>query len=353
MKLLSFVSSTILIGSFCSTVSGQSIVDLALSSDLLTTLVTAVSEAGLIDTLSDPMANLTVFAPTDEAFGALDPDFLAKLLTPNWKVHLIWTLSHHLVQGPVLSTDITDGLVVDSLLAPLTILGVAPLTFSTDGGVFITGRAFNDSQVISADLMASNGVVHVVDQVFVPAVVGVTDFYSGLGQIPGFATLLGLIEDAELVEFVSTGTYTVFGVPDPVFAGLPAGALDGANITAILLNHFIVGPPLPAALLSAGMNVTTALGVTYESSVIDGVVYIGTVPVVQADLVGKNGIAHVIGGILIPPTPPMEELTTMAPIMPAMAPVTTMPSVMPSAANSMMSPVLGAASAALALVALL
>ena len=282
---LSFVS-VLLLGPLCSTfVSGQNIVERAQNSPILTTLVTAVVEAGLFDTLSDPMANLTVFAPTDDAFGALDQDFLATLLTPNWKVHLTWVLRHHLLSGVVLSTDITDGLVVDSLLAPLTAVGEAPLTFSTDGGVFISGRGFNDSEVISANLDADNGVVHVVDQVCVPEAVGI-DLYTGIGEVPGFGILRGLLQDAGLADFVSNEIVTAFGVPDLVFNGMPAGSLDGANITAILLNHFVLGPPLPAAMLAAGMNITTALGVTYETSVRNGLVYVGEVPVVLGIIVG-------------------------------------------------------------------
>lgn len=118
-----------------------------------TTLLAAVEAAGLTDTLKGD-GPFTVFAPTDEAFAALpagtvesllaDPEALAKILT------------YHVVAGKVMSTDLSDGLVAE------TING-AEVTFAIGDSVMV-----NDATVTAADIEASNGVIHVIDKVIMP-----------------------------------------------------------------------------------------------------------------------------------------------------------------------------------------
>jgi len=119
-----------------------------------TTLVAAVQAAGLVDTLKGD-GPFTVFAPTDEAFAALpegtvegllaDPDALAKILT------------YHVVAGKVMSTDLSNNMMA------ATVNG-ADVTIMTEGGVMV-----NDANVVTADIEASNGVIHVIDKVILPA----------------------------------------------------------------------------------------------------------------------------------------------------------------------------------------
>merc|ERR1719469_435255 len=125
--------------------------------DDLSTLVTALGLADLVDTVSGTDV-LTVFAPTNEAFAALK-DVGTCLLKPENKAALTEVLKYHVVSEYVLSTDITDGLEVDTVDAP------EKLTFSTTGGVKINGKA----TVTIPDNYCTNGVVHIIDQVLVPA----------------------------------------------------------------------------------------------------------------------------------------------------------------------------------------
>jgi transforming growth factor-beta-induced protein len=283
----------------------QSIAEIAVSDSELSTLVAAATTAGFVDVLASA-EGLTVFAPTNEAFAKLDADFLALLLTPPYILHLQALLSHHLVTGTLLSSNITDGLTLTSNVAQFSPLGIGPLNFAVDedGGVFVSGLTFERSQVIGPDIIADNGVIHKVDGVFVPALISET-LWEGLQRLPaGFETLKSLVADSGLIPiFDGTTSLTAFGVPDPVFDSISAEVLASLNITQVLLNHVILGEVYPSPLLTPGTEITTALGITYTVSIAaDGeTLLIGDVPVVQANIISSNGIAHVIGGILLPP----------------------------------------------------
>jgi uncharacterized surface protein with fasciclin (FAS1) repeats len=129
------------------------IVDTAISAGQFKTLVKAVQEAGLVDTLKGK-GPFTVFAPTDAAFAKLPPGTLEALL--NDKAKLAEVLTYHVVPGKVKSGDIKPG-------AVKTVQGQS-VQLSTKGGAVMV----NDAKVIKADIMASNGVIHVIDTVIVP-----------------------------------------------------------------------------------------------------------------------------------------------------------------------------------------
>ena len=133
---------------------GATIVDIASSTDGFGTLVTAVSAAGLVDTLNGE-GPFTVFAPTDEAFAALPAGVLDALLLPENKDVLTQILTYHVVPGTVMAADITDGDVA-------TVEGQT-VTLSTADGVTVNG-----AKVVQADVVADNGVIHVIDAVILP-----------------------------------------------------------------------------------------------------------------------------------------------------------------------------------------
>lgn len=134
----------------------NTVVDIAVGSPDHTTLVAAVSAAGLVETLSGT-GPFTVFAPTNSAFGALPEGTVENLLKPESKDQLTSVLTYHVVAGNVMAADLSDGQVV-------TTLNGQELTVSIkDGKVMINGAT-----VIAADLAGSNGVVHVVDTVLLP-----------------------------------------------------------------------------------------------------------------------------------------------------------------------------------------
>lgn len=136
------------------------IVEVASSTDGFSTLVAAVTAAGLAETLSGP-GPFTVFAPTDAAFAALPAGVLDALLLPENKDLLVKILTYHVVSGKVMAADVKDGSVA-------TVQGDT-VALSTANGVTING-----AKVTMADVPASNGVIHVIDAVILPPGVDVS-----------------------------------------------------------------------------------------------------------------------------------------------------------------------------------
>jgi uncharacterized surface protein with fasciclin (FAS1) repeats len=133
----------------------KDIVDTAVGAGNFTTLVAAVQAAGLVDTLKGE-GPFTVFAPTDEAFAALPAGTVEDLLKPENKDKLVSILSYHVVAGKVMSTDLTEGMMAT------TVQG-ADATITLEGGAKVNG-----ANITTADIEASNGVIHVIDAVIMP-----------------------------------------------------------------------------------------------------------------------------------------------------------------------------------------
>ena len=133
------------------------IVALAVATEGFSTLVAALTAAGLVETLQGE-GPFTVFAPNDAAFAALPEGLLEKLLLPENIAVLTSILTYHVVAGNVLSTDVVAG--------DAASLEGSTLALTTDMGVMV-----NDATVIQADVEASNGVIHVIDKVLVPPTV--------------------------------------------------------------------------------------------------------------------------------------------------------------------------------------
>ncbi len=133
----------------------KDIVDTAFDAGFFTTLVAAVQAAGLVDTLTG-YGPFTVFAPTDEAFAALPEGTVESLLLPENIDQLLAILTYHVVAGKVMSTDLSDEMMA------ATVQG-GDVTIMTEGGVTVNG-----ANVVSADIEASNGVIHVIDALMLP-----------------------------------------------------------------------------------------------------------------------------------------------------------------------------------------
>jgi uncharacterized surface protein with fasciclin (FAS1) repeats len=129
------------------------IVDTAVAAGQFTTLVKAVKAAGLVETLKSP-GPFTVFAPTDAAFAKLPPGALDSLLANPEKLKAV--LTYHVVAGKVMAKDVKPGMVK-------TVEG-AEATLSTKGGKVMIDKA----TVVKADVVADNGVIHVIDTVIMP-----------------------------------------------------------------------------------------------------------------------------------------------------------------------------------------
>ena len=132
------------------------IVELAMQTDDLSTLVTAVKEAGLVETLQSD-GPFTVFAPTNAAFEALPEGTLDMLLKTENKDKLTAVLTYHVVPAEVMSSDLKNGMMAE------TVQGSQAKIKLKDGMAWVDG-----AKVATADIKASNGVVHVIDEVILP-----------------------------------------------------------------------------------------------------------------------------------------------------------------------------------------
>jgi len=134
----------------------KDIVDTAIGAGSFTTLVAAVTAAGLVETLRGA-GPFTVFAPTDEAFAKLPAGTVASLLLPESKEKLIAVLTYHVVAGKVLASDVVK------LKSAKTVNGKEVSIKVSDEGVMVDA-----AKVVTTDIEASNGVIHVIDSVILP-----------------------------------------------------------------------------------------------------------------------------------------------------------------------------------------
>ncbi|CAD7845968.1 MAG: Secreted and surface protein containing fasciclin-like repeats [Olavius algarvensis Gamma 3 endosymbiont] len=132
------------------------IVDTAASADQFSTLVAAVKAAGLVETLKSD-GPFTVFAPTNDAFAALPAGTVENLLKPENKEQLVAVLTYHVIPGKVMSSDIAG-----KTAQVETVQGSA-LSIDATSGVMI-----DNAMVTTADIITSNGVIHVIDKVVLP-----------------------------------------------------------------------------------------------------------------------------------------------------------------------------------------
>ncbi len=135
----------------------DSIVTVAVNTPSLSTLVAAVEAAELVETLDGP-GPFTVFAPTNAAFDTLPAGTVDELLMPENQADLQGVLTYHVVPGIYRAADLTDGMTLTTVEGSMITIGVH------DGA----GVTVNDAPVSMADVEASNGVVHVIDQVILP-----------------------------------------------------------------------------------------------------------------------------------------------------------------------------------------
>ncbi len=139
----------------------KDIVDTAVATDSLSTLVKAVTAAGLVDTLKGE-GPFTVFAPTNDAFAKLPEGTLESLLLPENKEQLASLLTYHVVSGEVMSSSLQNGQVVT------TVNGGTLTVELMDGKAYLVDAKGGKAMVTTADVKTSNGVVHIIDAVVMP-----------------------------------------------------------------------------------------------------------------------------------------------------------------------------------------
>ena len=274
----------------------QTIVDIAVADGRFGTLVAAVQAAGLVETLSGE-GPFTVFAPTDDAFAKLPAGTLEDLLKPENKQMLTDILLYHVVPGSVKAADVV------SLTEAATALGKNVSVKVEGDKVYI-----NDAMVIITDIVASNGIIHVVDTVILSPAEEVKLDIVDLAVVNGsFETLVAAVQAAGLVETLKgEGPFTVFAPTDEAFAKLPEGTVETLlkpenkqMLTDILLYHVVPGS-VPAADVSDGLIADSALGTSLFFKVDMGKVYINEAEIVMTDVEASNGIIHVIDTVILP-----------------------------------------------------
>ncbi|MGB1474579.1 MAG: fasciclin domain-containing protein [Candidatus Poseidoniaceae archaeon] len=256
-------------------------------------LVAALAHAELVDILSGD-GPFTVFAPTDQAFSDAGID-LADFDTDEANQTLVDILTYHVVSGEVLSSALTDGMSVETLNGDNVSIGV---------GDDVT---VNDATVTLADVVSSNGVIHVIDKVLMPP-------EDGPGDIPTIASSTGvhdvlvdaIIQAGLLYPLSDDGPYTIFAPTDQAFidAGINLSDFtdeDGiAALSNILAYHVTIGAVLSGDL-SDGLFVTMLNQQQVRVGVTPGGVIVNDASVTQADVVASNGVIHVIDKVLMPP----------------------------------------------------
>jgi uncharacterized surface protein with fasciclin (FAS1) repeats len=291
--LFSFILTILSLVSFAQ----NSVVDIIVNSADHDTLEAAVIAAELADDLSGP-GPFTVFAPTDAAFAALPSGTIETLLTDPTGT-LAQILLYHVVAGQALSTDLTDGQTITTLLGEDITVTIG-----------MNGVMINNATVVVADITATNGVVHVIDAVLLPpAPQPTTTVVDVIVNSDVHNTLEAAVVAAGLVETLSgTGPFTVFAPTDAAFAALPAGTVEtlladptGA-LTQILLYH-VVGAQALSTDLTDGQTVATLQGQTVTVTINAEGVFINNAQVTVADIVTDNGVIHVIDAVLVPQQP--------------------------------------------------
>ncbi len=299
-RMMSLLLSLVLLMGIPTFAADQDIVEIAVGNSDFSILVAALQKADLVSALQAD-GPFTVFAPTNAAFEKL----LASLgITADDLLNhpqLKEVLLYHVVSGQVLSSDLQNGMM------PATLTGE---TIKVD---LTSGVKINASAVTTADVMATNGVIHIIDTVLVPS----TFVLSAEPEVPAtvvdvalsnpdFSMLVSLLQKADLVGALQgEGPFTVFAPTNAAFdkllAALNISASDLMNqpdLAKVLLYHVVSGKVLSTDL-SDGLEAPTLNGESLAFDLSSGVL-VNQSNVVSADIEAGNGVIHVIDAVLVP-----------------------------------------------------
>lgn len=284
----------------------MSIAELAIGNANLSSLVAILSLPGLSDILAaaaDDNANLTVFAPTNDAFSAVLNALGLSSIDEIPESVLLDIVTYHIIGSVAKSTDLESK------------------TYETLNGESVTvdlsnGVKIDDANVALADIEATNGIVHVVDAVLLPSL-----YKSALGTIvevplfrKSYSTLTAALVKADLVSTLLTdGPFTVFAPDNDAFEAAGITSLDGLSkedLTPILLYH-VLGAKVMSSGLPADGIVTTLNSGGFDKFYLSlgSNVYInGATMITGVDIEKSNGVIHTINRTLIPPTQTVVEI---------------------------------------------
>lgn len=276
---------------------GKNIAEIVSSDANFSLLKMAVEKAGLGAALSS--GSLTVFAPDNDAFAAsgiteatinsLSAEAIAGILT------------YHVIGSKYISSSIPSS----GTLPTLSGINIYPT--KTADSVFINGV-----KVKKADLIATNGVIHVISKVLMPATI--TDIVT---WDPNFSILKAAVVRAGLADALKEGSLTVFAPDNAAFAASSItesviNSLPVADLTNILLYH-VLGVKVPSTAVPASDTVNTLLTTNIYASKNANGVFVNGIKVKVADVQAANGVIHVISKVLIPPTKTIAQIVSEDP----------------------------------------
>jgi uncharacterized surface protein with fasciclin (FAS1) repeats len=277
----------------------------AIATANLSILVQALVKADLATTLQGT-GPYTVFAPTNDAFTAFLATTTYATINDVPKDVLTQILLNHVVTGAVKSTDLSTGYIKTLAKGSASATNTLSMFVNTSSGVKLNG----DAKVTTADIMASNGVVHIVDKV-----IGLPTIVTHATANPNFTSLVGALTGAGQPNFVSilsgTGPFTVFAPTNAAFTSLntelaPGGiaVVSAANLTKVLQYHVVNGNIL-AATLTEGQVVPTlqtpqtfTIQLTGGAKIKDANNRISNI--IATDVQCSNGVIHVLDKVLLP-----------------------------------------------------
>ncbi|MCD8483016.1 MAG: fasciclin domain-containing protein [Verrucomicrobia bacterium] len=279
----------------------RNLAEVAIAAGDFNTLVTALTITELAGVVAEG-GPFTVFAPTDAAFGLLDEALLTALTTTETDT-LANILLYHVVDGVVTSEDllfdpmsIFRGQQLDFYLP--TLAGTELFVQTTPMGVLING-----TPVLAPDIRAANGVIHVIGEVLLPPGTVVDLAISN-----GFSTLVDLVVAADLAGVLSgEGPFTVFAPTNEAFAALDPETVafllseEGIPTLANILTYHVVPGKIFASEVPVDVDVFTVNGAPVVFSSGDSGLQINGVNIIATNVLGSNGIIHVIDGVILPP----------------------------------------------------
>lgn len=270
----------------------MNLVDTAIAAGNFTTLVEAVQEAELVDTLSGE-GPFTIFAPTNEAFAELPEGMLEDLLADKEKLRAV--LTYHVIAGEYMASDLLD---LDSVVS---IQGEA-LTIETTAGVQV-----NNAKVLAPDVKASNGVIHVIDKVLLPPSMEEAeqlDLVDTAIAAGSFDIFIEAIQTAGLEETLrGDGPFTIFAPNDAAFEALPEGELkrllnNPEELASILTYHVSSGKLMAEEVLDLE-SIKTLQGDSLSVNSTES--RVGDAKIISTDIEASNGVIHVIDKVLLLP----------------------------------------------------
>lgn len=168
MKKIALTLTLVVATVFSTTTQAQTVADVAVSNDNFTTLVAALKAADLVTALQGD-GPFTVFAPTNDAFAKVDEATLKSLLEPKNKEALANILTYHVVSGKLTATDVVAALKAGKGKVELKALNGQTLTvIQKDDKIWLQDQNGNYSEIVTTDVMGSNGVIHVINSVVMP-----------------------------------------------------------------------------------------------------------------------------------------------------------------------------------------